>query len=200
MQTSQSSTHLPVVSTKEGRGRALKARMTRMGLTIGDLAREISERTRLTISREQLGQVLADKVPGSRAFEAIERTLIELEVENGHQVPSTATEGMVTIVAEGVYGIRRLKVIGSAGTAEATMARLIADISSGNLNIDEVSSDTSIEMTPDPEQPSGDPARGRPDYVWPESTPTPPAYIPQTTGRTFPQVETKAARQEDEEA
>jgi hypothetical protein len=101
-----------------------------MGVKIVDLAEEIHDRTKVTVSREQLGKILGDKVPGSRLFDVIDRVITELEQEHGHDQPGRG-EGQVTIVAKGVYGIQELSVSGSPADAEATMAKLIRDISSG---------------------------------------------------------------------
>lgn len=125
---------LAVVTNEEGRAAQMKRRAERLGIGPVELAEELHRRGK-KLTREQVGKILNGQVPTSRSFGLIEKVLGDLEDEVGRGPASppvyTTGEGQVTIVAEGVFGVARLTVSGSPEDAEATIARLIADIRNG---------------------------------------------------------------------
>lgn len=115
-----------VLVSQEKRGAALRARAERIGIPIGELA------DRVGISREQLGKILSDKVPGSRSLGKIERVLDEIDAEHGRAPTQTSRgAGQIEIEAEGVFGIDRIIIRGDQADAEESFAALIERLRKG---------------------------------------------------------------------
>lgn len=111
----------------EKRGAALQARAERIGIPIGELAERVG------ISREQLGKILSDKVPGSRSFGKIERVLDEIDAEHGRAPTQTSRgAGQIEIEAEGVFGIDRIIIRGDQADAEESFATIIERLRRGD--------------------------------------------------------------------
>lgn len=116
--------HLVVVSG-EDRSRDLESRRQELGIEITDLAREAG------MTREQVGKILAGKVPNSRSMRKLELAMDRLEAEvgrgplvrngngNGNGGPS-----LVKFTIHGVYGAAEVIVEGPV----ANMAELQAAV------------------------------------------------------------------------
>lgn len=118
--------HLAVVTEQEGRGAQLKARAERIGIPIAELA------DRVGLTREQLGKIFNDKVPGSRAFGKIERVLDEIDAEHGRAPTHISTgAGQIEIEAEGVFGIGRIVIRGERNEAEESLVSIIERLRRG---------------------------------------------------------------------